>query len=100
MTSVIVESRGKFVNTDSRERMVRNAASLDRTRVANATSFSEVLADSGAPRGSIYHHFPEGKTQLAADAIRSTSEPVLAHPRAAAPAPPSDLQQPFPPLRS
>ena len=64
--------------------MVRSAASLIRTRGVNATSFSEVLADSGAPRGSIYHHFPEGKKQLAEDAIRWTSERVLAHLRAGA----------------
>src|SRR5437867_4806442 len=62
--------------------MVRSAASLIRTRGVNATSFSEVLAHSGAPRGSIYHHFPEGKKQLAGDAIRSTSERLLAHLRA------------------
>ncbi|HEV8471019.1 MAG TPA: TetR/AcrR family transcriptional regulator [Candidatus Limnocylindria bacterium] len=61
--------------------MVRSAASLIRTRGVNATSFSEVLADSGAPRGSIYHHFPNGKEQLAEDAIRWTSERVLAHQR-------------------
>lgn len=66
---------------DSRESMVRSAASLIRTRGVSATSFSEVLADSGAPRGSIYHHFPKGKEQLAADAIRWTSERVLAHQR-------------------
>jgi len=75
--------------------MVRSAASLIRTRGVNATSFSEVLADSGAPRGSIYHHFPEGKTQLAADAIRWTSERVLAHLRAGAPATPSDVLKRF-----
>jgi AcrR family transcriptional regulator len=46
-----------------------------------ATSFSDVLAESGAPRGSIYHHFPNGKEQLAGDAIRWTSERVLAHQR-------------------
>src|SRR2546430_16818335 len=68
--------------TDSRAGMVRSAASLIRTRGVNATSFSEVLADSGAPRGSIYHHFPQGKEQLAEDAIRRTSERVLAHQRA------------------
>jgi AcrR family transcriptional regulator len=62
--------------------MVRSAASLIRSRGVSATSFSEVLADSGAPRGSIYHHFPDGKDQLAADAIRWTSERVLAHQRA------------------
>lgn len=70
------------MTNDSRERMVRSAASLIRSRGMTATSFSEVLADSGAPRGSIYHHFPEGKKQLAEDAIRWTSDRVLAHLRA------------------
>jgi len=67
--------------TDSRASMVRGAASLIRTRGLNATSFSDLLAESGAPRGSIYHHFPKGKAQLAEDAIRWTSERVLAHQR-------------------
>jgi len=66
---------------ESRASMVRSAASLIRTRGVSATSFSDVLADSGAPRGSIYHHFPDGKAQLAADAIRWTSDRVLAHQR-------------------
>lgn len=68
--------------TDSRARMVRSAASLIRTRGVSATSLSDVLADSGAPRGSIYHHFPNGKAQLAGDAIEWTSERVLARQRA------------------
>ena len=67
---------------DSRASMVRSAASLIRTRGVSGTSFSDVLADSGAPRGSIYHHFPRGKDQLAGDAIGWTSERVLAHQRA------------------
>src|SRR3982074_1273344 len=67
---------------DSRASMVRSAAALIRTRGVSATSFSDVLADSGAPRGSIYHHFPQGKEQLAGDAIRWTSDRVLAHQRA------------------
>ena len=67
---------------DSRASMVRSAASLIRTRGVSATSFSDVLADSGAPRGSVYHHFPRGKEQLAGDAISWTSERVLAHQRA------------------
>jgi AcrR family transcriptional regulator len=72
------------MTSESRERMVRSAASLIRSRGLNATSFSEVLAESGAPRGSIYHHFPQGKEQLAEDAIRWTSERALAHLRAGA----------------
>src|SRR6267142_1316099 len=83
------------MSSDSRERMVRSAASLIRSRGLNATSFSDVLADSGAPRGSIYHHFPEGKEQLAVDAIRWTSERVLAHLRAGTAVTPSDVLHRF-----
>ena len=81
--------------TDSRARMVRSAASLIRSRGVSATSFSDVLAESGAPRGSIYHHFPDGKRQLAEDAIRWTSERVLAHLRAGAAATPSGVLKRF-----
>jgi TetR/AcrR family transcriptional repressor of lmrAB and yxaGH operons len=70
------------MTSESRAKMVRSAASLIRTRGVSATSFSDVLADSGAPRGSIYHHFPEGKEQLAADAIRLTSDWVVSRQRA------------------
>ncbi len=66
---------------DSRERMLASAASLLGVRGLRATSFTEVLRDSGAPRGSIYHHFPGGKRQLAADALRRTSEQILAYQR-------------------
>lgn len=81
--------------TDSRGSMVRSAASLIRSRGMSATSFSEVLADSGAPRGSIYHHFPDGKRQLAEDAINWTSERVLAHLRAGKPQNASDVLERF-----
>jgi AcrR family transcriptional regulator len=64
---------------DSRVSMVRSAASLISSRGMSATSLSDVLTDSGAPRGSIYHHFPDGKTQLAEDAIGWTSDRVLAY---------------------
>ena len=81
--------------TDSRASMVRSAASLIRSRGVSATSLSDVLADSGAPRGSIYHHFPEGKKQIAEDAIRWTSERLLAHLRAGAPSRAADVLERF-----
>ena len=83
------------MSTDSRASMVRSAASLIRSRGVSATSLSDVLADSGAPRGSIYHHFPDGKAQLAEDAIRWTSERLLAHLRAGAPTGPSVVLERF-----
>lgn len=56
--------------SDSRERMVRSAAYLFRERGFSGTAFSDVIEHSGAPRGSIYHHFPGGKLQLAEEAVR------------------------------
>jgi AcrR family transcriptional regulator len=54
--------------------MIESAAQLMRERGVQATSFSEVLAHSGAPRGSIYHHFPGGKAQLIEEATRYAGE--------------------------
>jgi TetR/AcrR family transcriptional repressor of lmrAB and yxaGH operons len=67
---------------DSRDRMIESAASLIGQRGMNATSFSDVLGESGAPRGSIYHHFPEGKRQLTECAMRLTSDQILDYMRA------------------
>jgi TetR/AcrR family transcriptional regulator, lmrAB and yxaGH operons repressor len=67
------------MESDSRANMVRSAASLISEHGVSATSFSDVLADSGAPRGSIYHHFPDGKKQLTEAAMSLTSDRVLAY---------------------
>jgi AcrR family transcriptional regulator len=62
---------------DSRQRMVISAAVLLRERGLTATSFTDVLQHSGAPRGSIYHHFPGGKAQLVEEAVRLAGELVV-----------------------
>ncbi|SFR88878.1 transcriptional regulator, TetR family [Microbacterium sp. cf046] len=49
--------------------MIEAAVRLLATHGYQATSFSSVLETSGAPRGSIYHHFPDGKDQLIAAAV-------------------------------
>ncbi len=54
---------------DTRARMVAGAVRLLALRGLQETSFSEVLDLTGAPRGSIYHHFPGGKDQLIASAV-------------------------------
>jgi TetR/AcrR family transcriptional regulator, lmrAB and yxaGH operons repressor len=90
MSSVIVKWENELAR-DSKARMVRSAAALIGTRGLSATSFSDVLTHSGAPRGSIYHHFPDGKRQLAVDAIDWTSDQVLGHLRACRATTPSAL---------
>lgn len=53
----------------TRRRMVRGAADLLRRHGYTGTGFREVIEATGAPRGSIYHHFPGGKAQLAKEAV-------------------------------
>src|SRR5260221_1236017 len=62
---------------DSREQMIEGAIRLLATKGLQATSFSEVLALTGAPRGSICHHFPKGKNELIAAALDVTSQRTL-----------------------
>lgn len=52
-----------------RDRMVQGAAALLARRGLQATSLSEVLAETGAPRGSLYHHFVDGKDELIGAAV-------------------------------
>ncbi|AYF79155.1 TetR/AcrR family transcriptional regulator [Nocardia yunnanensis] len=50
--------------------MLTSAVLLFRERGVDATSLGDVIAHARAPRGSIYHHFPGGKAQLAQEATR------------------------------
>ena len=61
-----------------RERMVISAALLIRERGAHPTAIADVLEHSGAPRGSAYHYFPGGRTQLLCEAIDFAGEYIAA----------------------
>ncbi|KMS89785.1 TetR/AcrR family transcriptional regulator [Prauserella rugosa] len=61
---------------EPRAAMIRSAVELIRRQGVAGTSFADVLAHSGAPRGSIYHHFPAGRTQLLDEATRAAGESI------------------------
>lgn len=58
----------------ARERIVAGAADMISRRGLNATSIRETAKHARAPLGSTYHYFPEGKQQLATEAVRYTGE--------------------------
>ncbi|WP_374214644.1 TetR/AcrR family transcriptional regulator [Streptomyces sp. SKN60] len=61
-------------NAPSRERIVAGAADMISRRGLSATSIREMAKHAKAPLGSTYHFFPEGKQQLAGEAVRHTGE--------------------------
>jgi AcrR family transcriptional regulator len=52
-----------------RDQMVRSALALFAERGIAGTKLTDVVAHAGAPRGSIYHHFPGGKDELVSAAL-------------------------------
>jgi AcrR family transcriptional regulator len=76
MMTVIVKGGVGHVVLGSRDRMVQATIELLQQRGYAGTSFGDVMAASGAPRGSIYHHFPGGKQQLVAEAMARYAEGI------------------------
>jgi AcrR family transcriptional regulator len=62
------------VRGDTRRRLVTATLRLLRRNGFHGTGLQEVLAESGAPRGSLYFHFPDGKGQLVAEAVTLAGE--------------------------
>jgi len=53
----------------SRAALVDSAATLFRRQGYAATGLNQILDEAGVKPGSLYHHFPRGKQQLAAQVV-------------------------------
>ena len=62
----------------TRDRMLDAAESLLRERGLAGAGIKQVVARSRTPIGSVYHHFPGGKTQLAAAALNRHADKARA----------------------
>ncbi len=58
----------------TRDRILNTATSLFQTKGFHATGLNEILKKSDAPKGSLYYYFPEGKEQLALEAVNLTKD--------------------------
>src|SRR5271163_4463577 len=74
-----------------REAMIEAAWLLIAERGLEGMSTREVLARTGAPRGSVYHHFPRGRTELIEAAIERSVEWMTEQIEAITPKRPSDV---------
>jgi TetR/AcrR family transcriptional regulator, lmrAB and yxaGH operons repressor len=62
----------------TRDRMIGATITLMRRSGFSGAGINEVIRESGAPKGSLYHYFPGGKEQLATEALLDYSRGVLA----------------------
>ncbi|MGW5437623.1 TetR/AcrR family transcriptional regulator [Nocardia asteroides] len=60
------------MSTATRDRLVVAVAELLRTQGYSAITVKQITAAAAAPMGSLYHHFPNGKVQIAAEALRTS----------------------------
>jgi TetR/AcrR family transcriptional regulator, lmrAB and yxaGH operons repressor len=56
---------------DTKERFIQASRQLFQLQGYHGTGLNQILELSQAPKGSFYHHFPEGKAQLAAESLSS-----------------------------
>ncbi|HEX3433979.1 MAG TPA: TetR/AcrR family transcriptional regulator [Solirubrobacteraceae bacterium] len=56
--------------TETKDRIVRSSAELFRRQGFAGTGVKQIVAEAGAPFGSLYHFFPGGKEQLGEEVIR------------------------------
>lgn len=60
----------------AREKILQTASELMEKQGYCGTGLNEIIQTSGAPRGSLYYYFPDGKEQLASEAILQAGKTV------------------------
>ncbi len=53
----------------TRDHIIEVTSQLLEAQGYHATGLSQIIAESGSPRGSLYYYFPQGKEELTAEAV-------------------------------
>ena len=79
MTTIIVKGNKRIqaLAGNIKQTMIERTAVLLAKKGLQGASFSEILEASGAPRGSLYHHFPGGKDELVLAALEHAANQAL-----------------------
>ncbi len=64
--------------SDNRERLLQEALLLFRRHGYHGVGVSDILKAAALPKGSLYHHFPGGKDQIAVEVIARVTDSALA----------------------
>jgi AcrR family transcriptional regulator len=69
-------ARKAAADNTSRQRMIDAAITLMRGAGLSGAGINEIVRESGAPKGSVYHFFPGGKLALVAEGLSVYAERV------------------------
>jgi TetR/AcrR family transcriptional repressor of lmrAB and yxaGH operons len=58
----------------TKQRMIEATAALLQSRGFHGTGLNQIVQEAGAPKGSLYFHFPGGKEELAAAAVQAAGQ--------------------------
>lgn len=58
---------------NAKDKLIQTASRLFQLQGYHATGLNQITKESGAPKGSLYHYFPDGKEELAYEAVQLTT---------------------------
>src|SRR5215218_8532269 len=67
------------METNARQQILDTTSRLLEAQGYHGTGLNQIIKESGAPRGSLYYYFPDGKEELAAAAIAQKGEGMSAY---------------------
>ncbi|UUZ80779.1 TetR/AcrR family transcriptional regulator [Paenibacillus sp. P26] len=53
----------------ARERLIQATSNLIELQGYHATGLNQIIKEGGAPKGSLYYYFPNGKEELVAESV-------------------------------
>lgn len=65
-----------MTKTSTRDKLIDAMADALQRKGLHGVGLSELLETAGAPKGSLYHHFPGGKSELAVAAIEHIGQRI------------------------
>ena len=60
----------------TRDQIIDTASALLERQGYAATGLNQIVRESGAPKGSLYHYFPGGKDEIAVESLQQGAQAV------------------------
>lgn len=60
----------------TRDQIIETTSQLIELQGYHATGLNQIVAESGAPKGSLYHYFPDGKDEMVEEAIARSRDAI------------------------